>query len=109
MTTAITPESVVQDLLPHLTLQTTLLPTVHAQLGLPSSALEQDLRTLRDALFKTIEDCVRARQQEVQEWADRCSGLEETCMQLANTIGANAKAVGTAVSELRQQTVRYQT
>ncbi len=98
---AITPETVVSTLLPHLTKQTSKLPTLHAQLGLPTSALESDLRALRDALLKTIEDCVHTRQKEIQDWADRCDGVEDACLRLSRALGAKAASF----AEIKKQTV----
>ncbi|KAG8816432.1 hypothetical protein FRC19_000363, partial [Serendipita sp. 401] len=51
---SLTPESLVSVLVPHITQQTLLLPTLHTQLGLPPSALESDLCALREALLKTL-------------------------------------------------------
>lgn len=104
-TPSITPESLVQELLPQITLQTAQLPTLHTQLGLASSALEQDLETLRKALLKSVEDIVRTRQEEVQEWANRCDKLEDSCIRLSKALGPSTKSVGTTVGELRKQLV----
>lgn len=104
-TPSITPESLVQELLPQITAQTAQLPTIHTQLGLASSALEQDLETLQKALLKTVEDVVHTRQREVQEWADRCDKLEDSCIRLSKALGPSAKSVGATVGELRKQSV----
>jgi protein regulator of cytokinesis 1 len=104
-TPAITPESLVQELLPQITLQTAQLPTLYTQLGLASSALEQDLETLRKALLNTVEDVVHAREKEVQEWADRCDKLEDSCIRLSKALGPSAKSVGATVGELCKQPV----
>lgn len=106
MSASITPQTVLEALLPHLTLQTSLLPTLHVQLGLPSSALEQDLATLREALVKTVDDCVHARTTEVQAWAEKCDGVEAACIALSKALGPGAKSVGATVGELRKQSVR---
>lgn len=104
-TPSITPESLVQELLPQITLQTAQLPTLHTQLGLASSALEQDLETLRKALIRTVEDVVHTRQKDVQEWADRCDMLEDSCVRLSKALGPSAKSLGATVGELRKQLV----
>lgn len=104
--TSLTPEAVVSALLPYLTLQTSKLPTLHAQLGLPASALQSDLLALRDALLKTVEDCVSTRQKEIQDWADRCDGVEDACSSLMKALGSHAKnGLMSSFGDLRKQLV----
>ena len=104
-TPSITPESLVKELLPQITLQTAQLPTIHTQLGLAPSALEEDLETLQKALLKTVEGVVHARQKEVEEWADRCDKLEDSCIRLSKALCPSAKSVDGTVGELRKQLV----
>lgn len=84
---SLTPESLVSVLVPHISQQTLLLPTLHQQLGLPPSALESDLSALREALLKTVEDCVNNRKKEILQWSERCENVEVRCRRLENALG----------------------
>ena len=84
---SLTPESLVSVLVPHISQQTLLLPTLHQQLGLPPSALESDLSALREALLKTVEDCVNNRKKEISQWDKRCENVELRCRRLENALG----------------------
>ncbi|KAJ7868841.1 microtubule associated protein-domain-containing protein [Mycena leptocephala] len=57
----------------HLQSQTQLLPTLHAQLGLPPSALEDELKNLQQQLMRSAE-----------------------CVNYAKALGGNVKATGSA-------------
>ncbi|PVF98682.1 hypothetical protein CPB86DRAFT_814523 [Serendipita vermifera] len=98
---SLTPESLVSVLVPHISQQTLLLPTLHAQLGLPPSALESDLADLREALLKTVEDCVSNRKKEITQWEAKCEGVEARCRRLENAMGRRAASL----AELKKQTV----
>jgi Ase1/PRC1/MAP65 family protein len=98
---SLTPESLVSVLVPHISQQTLLLPTLHAQLGLPPSALESDLTALREALLKTVEDCVNNRKKEITQWEAKCEGVEARCRRLENAMGRRAASL----AELKKQTV----
>ncbi|KAG8796120.1 hypothetical protein FRC17_008028, partial [Serendipita sp. 399] len=87
---SLTPESLVSVLVPHITQQTLLLPTLHTQLGLPPSALESDLCALREALLKTVEECVETRKKEIVQWEEKCEGVELRCRRLENALGRRA-------------------
>jgi hypothetical protein len=85
--------------------QTQLLPTLHAQLGLPPSALEDDLGALQKQLIQSVEDQVKSRRDEVEGWMDRCNTLEEDCLRYCNALGGHIKATGSTVGELRKEQV----
>ena len=99
---SLTPESLVSVLIPHISQQTSLLPTLHAQLGLQPSALEADLTSLREALLKTVEDCVENRRKEINEWAARCESVESRCKRLETALGRRNGSIG----EVKKQNVR---
>lgn len=86
-------ESLVSVLVPHISQQTLLLPSLHAQLGLPPSALEADLSALREALLKTVEECVNTRKKEISDWSDRCDAVEARCRRLENAMGRRAASL----------------
>ncbi|EJD45473.1 hypothetical protein AURDEDRAFT_184724 [Auricularia subglabra TFB-10046 SS5] len=89
----------------HMTNQISLLPTLHAQLGLPASALSDELEALRRALVQAVEKQVDGRKDEVERWMARCAGIEEDCAKLARALGGHGRAVGVSVGELRKQQV----
>lgn len=91
---SLTPESLVSALLPHISKQTLLLPTLHAQLGLPPSALESDLSALREALLQTVETCVSNRQKEIDAWEEKCEIVERRCRRLETALGRRASSLG---------------
>ncbi|KAJ7040686.1 microtubule associated protein [Mycena alexandri] len=69
----------------HLQSQTQLLPTLHAQLGLPPSALEDELKTLQQQLMRSVEAQIDTRRKEA--------------------LGGNVKATGSSLGELRKEKV----
>lgn len=89
----------------HLQTQTQLLPTLHSQLGLPSSALEDDLKTLQEELVRGVEKQVEARRKEVDEWMTRCDTVENECIRYSKALGAGIKSTGTSVGELRKEAI----
>jgi Ase1/PRC1/MAP65 family protein len=102
---SLSPESLVSALIPHISQQTSLLPTLHQQLGLPPSALEADLSALREALLKTVEDCVESRRKEITDWAARCESVESRCKRLEAALGRRTGSIG----EVKKQNVRFET
>ncbi|KAJ6551359.1 microtubule associated protein-domain-containing protein [Mycena capillaripes] len=60
----------------HLQSQTQLLPTLHAQLGLPPSALEDELKTLQQQLMRSVEAQIDLRRKEVEIWMEKCESIE---------------------------------
>ncbi|KAF9451602.1 hypothetical protein P691DRAFT_699098 [Macrolepiota fuliginosa MF-IS2] len=89
----------------HLQTQTQLLPTLHSQLGLPPSALEDDLEALQEELVKGVEKQVETRRKEVEEWMSRCDVVEKECIRYSKALGGNIKSTGNSVGELRKEAV----
>ncbi|CAK5262242.1 unnamed protein product [Mycena citricolor] len=89
----------------HLQTQTQLLPTLHAQLGLPASALEDELQALQEQLMRGVEAQIEERQKEVEGWMERCETVEVDCVQYSKALGGNAKATGSSLGELRKEKV----
>lgn len=85
--------------------QTQLLPTLHAQLGLPPSALEDELEALQQQLMRSVEAQIDLRRKEVDDWMHNCESVEAACMNYAKSLGGNVKATGSSLGELRKQTV----
>ncbi|KAJ7220568.1 microtubule associated protein-domain-containing protein [Mycena pura] len=89
----------------HLQTQTQLLPTLHAQLGLPPSALEDDLNVLQEQLRRSVEGHIELRRKEVDNWMDKCEAVEAQCVNYAKALGGNVKATGSSLDELRKEKV----
>ncbi|KAG6867961.1 hypothetical protein C0993_009008 [Termitomyces sp. T159_Od127] len=91
----------------HLQTQTQLLPTLHAQLGLPPSALEDELKDLEKQLMQSVERQIEQRQQEVDHWSEKCEIVEVECVRYSKALGGNVKVMGTSVGELRKVLVYH--
>ncbi|KAJ6611195.1 microtubule associated protein-domain-containing protein [Mycena sp. CBHHK59/15] len=89
----------------HLQSQTQLLPTLHAQLGLPPSALEDELKTLQQQLMRSVEAQIDSRRKEVEIWLEKCDSIEAECINYAKALGGNVKATGSSLGELRKEKV----
>ncbi len=89
----------------HLQAQTQLLPTFHAQLGLPPSALTDELQTLQLRLTETVEAQIQSRKDEVNEWTEKCDDLERECTRYSKALGGHIKSIGATLGELRKQQV----
>ncbi|KXN82934.1 Anaphase spindle elongation protein 1 [Leucoagaricus sp. SymC.cos] len=89
----------------HLQVQTQLLPTLHSQLGLPRSALEDDLKALHRELVQGVELQVERRRREVDEWMARCDEAENECIRYSRALGGNVKSTGATIGELRKEAV----
>ncbi|KAH6909944.1 microtubule associated protein [Coprinopsis sp. MPI-PUGE-AT-0042] len=87
----------------HLQSQTQLLPTLHAQLGLPPSALEDELKDLQNQLIQGVERQIDVRRKEVEEWMAKCTDVEAVCMRYTKALGGNVKSTGTTLGELRKE------
>ncbi|KAI0087221.1 microtubule associated protein-domain-containing protein [Irpex rosettiformis] len=103
MSTTIT--SLLNSLQSHLQSQTQLLPTLHTQLGLPPTALADDLSTLERQLTECVESQVSARKQQVDEWMGRCDEMESNCIRYGKALGNHVKATGSSVGEIRKEQV----
>ena len=103
MSTTIT--SLLNSLHTHLQSQTQLLPTLHAQLGLPPTALTDELTTLQQQLTQCIESQIDLRRKQVDEWMGRCAEVESQCIRYGNALGGHVKATGGSVGEIRKEQV----
>lgn len=101
--TATSITSLLNSLHTHLQSQTQLLPTLHAQLGLPPSALEDDLRSLQKELLSSVEVQVDKRRKEVEHWMEVCGDIENQCVRYTKALGGNVKATGSSLGELRKE------
>ncbi|KAL4247812.1 MAP65/ASE1 family protein [Abortiporus biennis] len=103
MSTTIT--SLLNSLHTHLQSQTQLLPTLHAQLGLPPTALTDELSTLQQQLAQCIESQIDTRRKQVDEWMQKCADVEEECIRYTKALGGHMKSTGSSVGELRKEQV----
>ncbi|KAF8901151.1 microtubule associated protein-domain-containing protein [Gymnopilus junonius] len=78
-------------------------PTLHAQLGLPPSALEDELKALQEQLVQSVELQIDRRRKEVETWMQKCDELEKHCLRYTQALGGNIKATGTSLGELRKE------
>ncbi|KAI0777683.1 microtubule associated protein-domain-containing protein [Trametes elegans] len=103
MSTTIT--SLLNSLHTHLQSQTQLLPTLHAQLGLPPTALHDELSTLQQQLTHCIEGQIELRRQQVDEWMEKCALVEDECLRYSKALGSHLKSSGPSVGEIRKEQV----
>ncbi|KZT25862.1 hypothetical protein NEOLEDRAFT_1132852 [Neolentinus lepideus HHB14362 ss-1] len=97
--------SLLNSLHTHLQSQTQLLPTLHAQLGLPPTALADELRVLQEQLTQCVESQIDSRRKQVEEWTEKCGQIEKECIKYVNALGTNVKTTGASVGELRKENV----
>jgi Ase1/PRC1/MAP65 family protein len=102
---SLTLTSVLNSLHSHLQSQTRLLPTLHLQLGLPPSALEDELKAIQQQLMQSVESQIELRRQQVDQWMEKCEVLEKECIQYVKALGGHTKATGNSVGELRKEQV----
>lgn len=88
----------------HLNAQTQLLPQFHARLGLPATALEDELQALQHHLTRAVESQIDIRRQQVEEWEEKCEAVENGCVRYARALGTHAKVAG-SLAEIRAETV----
>lgn len=103
MATTIT--SLLNSLQSHLQSQTQLLPTLHNQLGLPPTALADELSILQKHLTECVEGQIEVRRKQVDEWMCRCDEVESRCIRYGMALGGHAKATGSSVGEIRKEQV----
>lgn len=103
---ATTVESLVTSLQTYLTSQIPLIPALHAQLGLPPSALTDELAELHSALIDCVDKKIEERRIEVDEWMNKCEEIESVCIRFTKALGSHAKTLANTVGELRKQQVR---
>ncbi|KAG6837397.1 hypothetical protein H0H93_010015 [Arthromyces matolae] len=100
--TSIALTALLNSLHTHLQTQTELLPTLYAQLGLPQSALEDELKDIQKQLIESVENQIDQRRKEVEHWLEKCEAVEEGCLRYSKALGGNIKATGSSVGELRK-------
>jgi Ase1/PRC1/MAP65 family protein len=105
MTSQPTITSLLNSLHSHLQTQTQLLPTLHAQLGLPPTALADELSCLQKALTRCVEDQISSRRKQVHELEERCDTLESECHNYSIALGPSAKGLEITATELRREPV----
>ena len=105
MTSQPTITSLLNSLHTHLQTQTQLLPTLHAQLGLPPTALADELSSLQKALTRCVEDQISSRMKQVHELEERCENLESECHSYSVALGPSAKGLEITATELRREPV----
>jgi hypothetical protein len=105
MSSLLTLTSLLNSLHSHLQSQTQLLPTLHLQLGLPPSALEDELRTIEQQLLQSVEGQINNRRKEVEHWSEKCETVEKECILYVKALGVTAKSSGCSVGELRKEQV----
>lgn len=88
----------------HLNAQTQLLPQLHSQLGLPATALEDELQELQLNLTRAVESQIDVRKKQVEEWEVRCEEVEIACSRYARALGTNAKVAG-SLNEIKSEKV----
>ncbi|KAG8945513.1 hypothetical protein FRC04_000716 [Tulasnella sp. 424] len=102
MATHVTPESLVAALHEHLSLHTTLLPRLHAQLGLPASQLRLELEELQTTLKQVVDGQLDRRKKEVEDWVTKCESVERECEDLRRALGGNNRASLEDAEEVHQ-------
>ncbi len=95
--------SLLNSLHSHLQAQTQLLPTLHVQLGLPPTALEEELLAIQENLMKSVESQIESRRKEVEMWTEKCEAVEENCSCYTKALGGNIKSTGSSIGELRKE------
>ena len=105
MSSQLTITSLLDSLHTHLQTQTQLLPTLHAQLGLPPTALADELASLQKALTRCVEDQISSRRKQVHELEERCENLESECHSYSVALGSSAKGLDITASELNREPV----
>ncbi len=97
--------SLLNSLHTHLQTQTQLLPTLHAQLGLPPTALADELASLQKTLTRCVEDQISSRKKQVHELEERCENLESECHSYSVALGSSAKSLDITVAELLREPI----
>ena len=88
----------------HLNAQTQLLPQLHSQLGLPATALEDELEELQHNLTRAVESQIDVRKKQVEEWEAKCEEMEIGCSRYARALGTNAKVAG-SLNEIKLEKI----
>ena len=102
---SLTLTSLLNSLHTHLQSQTQLLPTLHLQLGLPPTALADELKAIEAQLIQSVESQINARRKEVGSWIEKCETCENECILYTKALGGNARSAGINVGELVKEQV----
>lgn len=70
--------------------KTAELPTLYNQLGLPATALTDELNSLQERLTSCVDEVVNGRREEVREWMERCNVVEERIQSLLKATGSTS-------------------
>jgi Ase1/PRC1/MAP65 family protein len=97
--------SLLNSLHSHLQQQTQLLPTLHAQLGLPPTGLADELLALEQELTSCVERQINLRRKQVDEWLEKCTQIENECNNYTKALGTHLKVTGNGIGELRKEPV----
>ncbi|CAE6441529.1 unnamed protein product [Rhizoctonia solani] len=104
---SLTAETLLASLHEHLAFHTALLPQLHAQLGLPPTALATELQELRTVLADAVEERVERRKRDVAMWVGKCEELEQRCKDYSTALGGPSIAGSIKglkpVAELRKE------
>ncbi|KAH8823156.1 microtubule associated protein-domain-containing protein [Flagelloscypha sp. PMI_526] len=105
MTTA---DTLLASLQSHLSAQTAHLPRLHERLGLPTSALEDELENLKEKLIEAVEQQVEIRRKEVADWVTKCESVEAQWTQYIVHLGGFVKERdkhGPSLDDIRRETI----
>jgi protein regulator of cytokinesis 1 len=69
--------------------QASILPGLYSQLGLPSSALTDELNELQSKLTQCVDEVIVKRRQAVEDWENRCQETESGIHKLMLSLGQN--------------------
>ncbi|CAE7185344.1 unnamed protein product [Rhizoctonia solani] len=104
---SLTAETLLASLHEHLAFHTALLPQLHAQLGLPPTALATELQELRTVLADAVEARVERRKRDVALWAEKCEEVERRWKDYSSALGGSSVAGSIKglrpVAELRKE------
>lgn len=106
MATSLKAQEVLDSLIGVLQSQADQLPAIHARLGLPHEALEEDLNQLRQQLEITITKLVDRRRVEVNEWERRCHAVERDCSALGKCLGGGVSMDEAFITSVHSEPVR---
>ncbi|TFK23330.1 hypothetical protein FA15DRAFT_695155 [Coprinopsis marcescibilis] len=106
--TAVSPlKSLLDSLHAHLQTQTQLLPDLHAQLGLPPSAIQDELKSLQDQLIQGVKRQIDTRRKQVEEWKGKIVDVESVCATYTQALGRKPGECAVATCKEESLPKRY--
>lgn len=91
----LTSSALLSTLYTHLNARTQLIPTLHAQLGLPQIVLEDDeLQTLQIYNIPVESQMEVWRKQVDATWIGKCEGVDFGCALYSKALGTQTKVAG---------------